>query len=428
VRGTWLAAALLALTTGCIGTAPGSNAGAGGGVASGGGTAGGGTGGGGTGGGGAGGSGATGGGAGGGAGGAGGGGAASGGGSGGPLDAGYLADPIVTGHVLQVCPAGCPYALPSGALAAAVSGDTIEIASARYTDCGVVSVDNLVLRGRSSDGGTPPRIGGKVCLGKGIFVVESAHVLFENLELADAVDPGTDLNWAGIRLDSTATAGDLKVRHCFIHDADNGILGNDLALSPNTVVVEDSTFENLGRAGYAHGMYLGTAVDLFVLRNSVVHHNHDDGHLVKSRARRSVIECNTIAALDGPSSYAVDLPQGGDATVRDNVIEQGPAISNGGDFMIDFAEENGNNAPHSLVVQRNQFIDDYPGRAQINIARTPAATDGWAQNVYVGPGGSLKLTNYAGPDSFTNHADRASAGLPPYDGGLGSLPVAPRCP
>ena len=97
------------------------------------------------------------------------------------------------------------------------------------------------------------------------------------------------------------------------------------------------------RAGFAHGMYLGTSVDLFVIRNSIVRSNHDDGHLVKSRAKQNIIECNTIAGLNGLNSFAIDLPQGGDATVRNNVIEQGPMINNSSNFMINFAEENTSN-------------------------------------------------------------------------------------
>jgi hypothetical protein len=214
--------------------------------------------------------------------------------------------------VLQVCPTGCTYALPSAAFAAAVDGDTIEIQYGDYVDCGYLTHDNLIVRGISNASGDRPKVHSKVCGRKGIFVVESGSVLIENLELYDAVDPTTnDKNWACVRLDSVATARNLKLRHCWLHDADDGVLGNNTSTAPNVVVFEDSLFEQLGRDGYAHGMYLGTAVDLFVLRNSVVRSNHSDGHLVKSRALKNIIECNTIAGLEGVNSYGVDLPQGG---------------------------------------------------------------------------------------------------------------------
>jgi hypothetical protein len=340
----------------------------------------------------------------------------------------YLADPTVTGHVLQVCPTGCTYTLPSQALAAAVDGDTIEVQAGSYVDCAYVTRNNLIVRGVLGAGGVRPRIHSKVCGRKGIFVVQSTSVLLENLELDDAVDPTTqDLNWACIRFDSMAAARDLKVRNCWLHNADNGLLGNNTSTAPNRLVVEDSLFEQLGRGGYAHGLYVGTAVDLFVLRNSVVRSNHDDGHLVKSRAKRNVLECNSIASLEGLNSYGVDLPQGGDAVLRSNVLEAGPRISNSGNFLVNFAEENGNNAPHKLVLVNNALINDYSAQARVNLALT-ADTSGWSGNTYVGPGGAPNLVNYTGPVAFVSQPTRAAAGLPPYDMTPASLPAAPRCP
>ena len=345
------------------------------------------------------------------------------------MDAGYLPDPTVTGNILHVCPTGCTYALPSGALAAAVDGDTIEIAFANYVDCSTVTKDNVIIRGVLDGSGARPKVGGKVCGRKGIFVVQSSNVLIENLELADAVDPTTnDQNWACIRYDSLATARNLKIRNVYFHDADNGLLGNGNATAPNVLLIEDSLFERLGRAGYAHGMYVGTSVTQFVLRNSIVRSNHDDGHLVKSRALQNIIECNTISGLNGRNSYAVDLPQGGDAIVRKNVIQQGPMIGNSGNFMINFAEENGDNAPHSLVVQNTYFVNDFTNQGRINVAIAGTATPGWAQNTYVGAGGSMTLVNSTGAPSFTNFANRAAASLPAYDGTVASLPPTPRCP
>ena len=97
---------------------------------------------------------------------AGGGGGSVGGGSGGGSvgggsgDAGtptiYLADPTVTGHVLQVCPSGCAYTLPSLALAAAIPGDTIEIQYGDYVDCAYVTQDNLIIRVKMDSHGHPP--------------------------------------------------------------------------------------------------------------------------------------------------------------------------------------------------------------------------------------------------------------------------------
>jgi hypothetical protein len=356
-----------------------------------------------------------------------GGGSAMGGGS--SSDGGYLPDPVVTGHVLEVCPTGCTYSKPSDAFNAAINGDTIQIDTGDYVDCGTITKDNIIIRGVLDNMGNRPRMGGMTCGRKGIIIVQGGNTLIENLELHDAVDPTTqDMNWACVRFDSVASARNLKLRNCWLHDADDGLLGNNISTAPNVVVIENSLFEKLGRAGYAHGMYLGTAVDLFVFRNSIVRNNHDDGHLMKSRALQNIVECSTVASLDGLNSYAIDFPQGGNATLRNVVVEQGPNINNGGNFFVNFGEENGNNAPHALTVTDTKFINDYTAQGQINLAVTPVTTNGWATNEYAGAGGSLMVTGGAGSSSFTNFPSRAAAGLGPYDGGLGSLPSPPVCP
>lgn len=109
------------------------------------------------------------------------------------------------------------------------------------------------------------------------------------------------------------------------------------------------------------------------------------------------------------------------------MLEAGPHPSNSGNFMVNFAEENGNNAPHKLVLINNTLVDDYTAPGKVNVAVT-ADTSGWSGNVYAGPGGAPTLVNASGAASFTNYATRASAGLPAYDMTTASLPTPPRCP
>lgn len=125
----------------------------------------------------------------------------------------YLADPTISGHVLDVCAANCSFALPSLAIAAAVDGDTIVIQPGDYVDCAFLNKNNIILRGVLAGNGNRPKIHSKTCGRKGIFVISGANTLIENLELygAQYTDYG-DNNWAGIRLDSNATAKNLIVR------------------------------------------------------------------------------------------------------------------------------------------------------------------------------------------------------------------------
>ena len=313
-------------------------------------------------------------------------------------------------------------------MAASVDGDTIEIQYGDYVDCAFINKNNISIRGILSPGGARPRLHDKVCGRKGILVVQGTNTLVENLELSNAQDTGFgDYNWAGIRFDTLDSARNLKVRNVYFHHDDNGILGNNINPTSNIVEIENSIFEQCGRGGYAHGMYIGTGVTTFNLRNSIVRNNIEDGHLVKTRAINGTIECNVIAALNGASSYAIDIPEGGTYLVRNNVVENGPHINNGGNFLIQFGEEDPNNTPHRLQLNSNYFVNDFGAQGQIAI-HPPTDTTGWSTNIFAGNGGSMKLTGYLGIDSFTNFASRAAASLPGFDGTTASLPSAPVCP
>ncbi len=345
-----------------------------------------------------------------------------------PQNSNYLADPVVTGHTLDVCASGCAYALPSQAIAAAIDGDTLLIQPGDYVDCAFLGKNNIILRGVLTANGDRPKIHSKTCGRKGIFVISGANTLLENLELYGAQDTGFgDNNWAGVRFESVVSARNLIIRNCYIHHNDDGLLGNNTSSGSNVVLIESSIFQNNGRAGYAHGMYLGTAVTLFVLRNSKVFSNIDDSLLVKSRAQSSIVECSTVAALNGLSSWALDFPQGGQVTVRHNVIEQGPNTANGNNYFLRFAEENTNNAPHKISLSNNYFVNDFSARGQINLS-VAADTSGWLQNTFAGNGGSLATPGYTGVDSFTNFNSRAAAGLTNYTGSLMDLPAQEHCP
>ena len=243
--------------------------------------------------------------------------------------------------------------------------------------------------------------------------------LVDNIELSGAIDNiSGDHNWAGIRFDGGAT-GNHIVRNSFFHDNDNGFLGG---AATDAVLVEGSKFEHLGRDGFAHGMYMGVG-QKFILRNSVVTSNKNDGHLVKTRALANTIECNMIAGLNGQNSYAVDVPQGGDTVIRNNVIQNGPNANNRNAF-VDYQEEGAVNPISNLSVHDNTLINDTPMAYFFWLPRSPNLV-GWANNLLVG--GGTPFNPGGSSTTGVTQKTRADAGLPPYDGTLASLPAAPFC-
>ena len=64
--------------------------------------------------------------------------------------------------------------------------------------------------------------------------------------------------------------------------------------------------------------------DHLIVRRSQILSSKDEGHEIKSRARTTTIEDNEIGSLLGRDSRAIDLPNGGNITIRNNIIQKGP--------------------------------------------------------------------------------------------------------
>ena len=253
-----------------------------------------------------------------------------------------------TAATLTVGP-GKTYQTVKAAVAAAQAGDTIEVDAGDYVDdISSIKVNDLTIRG----------VGGRPHLKatvpppnkKGIFVVEqgAGPVTVENLEFSGSKISANDgNNGAGIRAQGT----DLRVKNCYIHDNQNGILASD-----GLMTVEGSEFAYNGEGGYEHNIYVGTATK-FVFRGNYTHHAKS-GHAIKSRALENYIEYNRIMEeADGNGSALIDLPQGGLTYIIGNLIHKGPAAEN--KYRVVFYKgEGGTNPDLRLYVSHNTFVND----------------------------------------------------------------------
>ncbi|MBA3550465.1 MAG: right-handed parallel beta-helix repeat-containing protein [Nannocystis sp.] len=244
---------------------------------------------------------------------------------------------------------GKTYQTVKAAVAAAKAGDTIEVDAGEYVDdISSIKVNDLTIRG----------VGGRPHLKatvpppnkKGIFVVEQGvgPVTVENLEFSGSrISANDGNNGAGIRAQGT----DLRVKNCYIHDNQNGILAGD-----GLMTIEGSEFAYNGEAGYEHNVYIGTAPK-FVFRGNYTHHAKS-GHAVKSRALENYIEYNRIMEeADGNGSALIDLPQGGLTYIVGNLIHKGPKAEN--KYRVVFYKgEGGTNPDLRLHVSHNTFVND----------------------------------------------------------------------
>jgi Right handed beta helix region len=255
--------------------------------------------------------------------------------------------PRSSGRVLRVAP-GQPLLSLAATARAARDGDTIEVEGGSYRgDVSVWPQSDLTIRGV----GERPQLlaDGKDAEGKGIMVLRGKRVRIENLEFRGA--RVRDRNGAGIRVED----GPLTVSNCTFHDNENGILAGNVKTMD--IVIEHSVFEGNGHTdGSAHNLYVGTIASLHVsgclLSRSRV------GHLLKSRAERNSVRYCRLTCEDGTSSYELEFPNGGEAIVIGNLIQQGPASENS--TIVSYGAEGYRWAENALYMAFNTLVNDRP--------------------------------------------------------------------
>lgn len=304
------------------------------------------------------------------------------------------------------------YKRPSQVAQIARDGDIVEIAAGTYQgDVAVWQQNNLVLRGMG--GYAHLQAAGKAAQGKAIWVIRGDNATVENIEFSGA--KVSDKNGAGIRAEGKG----LKVKHCFFHDNENGILGGK-----GDIVVERSEFKSNGYGdGYSHNIYISRRTKSFTLKYSYMHHAKV-GHNVKSRARENRILYNRIMDEEtGTSSYLLDIPNGGLSYVIGNLFHQGQSSSN--HTLLSYGAAKNRHKKTGLYIVNNTFVNDYAGGNFVK-ARLGKETAIILNNIFVGSGkiiaGSPKLlsnlwTNSPGVIDRGKYDYRISSNSPARDAG-----------
>lgn len=242
------------------------------------------------------------------------------------------------------------FKLPSAAIAAAKSGDTVSIQPGEYFDCALVHTPNLIIQGV----GDPAKVlmTDKACAGKGILVIDGDHDTIRNMTVTRARVP--DGNGAGIRNE----APNLTIDRVLFVNNQNGILSTPP--TPGVLSITGSTFDRNGycgnSGGCAHGLYVDRA-SLVHIENSTFT-GTKQGHHIKSRgARLEVVGCTIQDGPEGTASYEIELPNGGALVARNNTFEKGPQAENHGSVIVLGAE--GVTQPTSeITVEHNTLRND----------------------------------------------------------------------
>jgi hypothetical protein len=290
-----------------------------------------------------------------------------------PEGADSLLRPQSSGRVLRVSSVAPLESLAATARAAR-DGDTIEVEPGDYLgDVSVWPQQDLTIRGV----GARPRLiaDGKDAEGKGIMVLKGKRVRIENIEFRGA--RVRDRNGAGIRVEN----GPLSISDCMFVDNENGILaGNDKSIE---IAIENSTFDGNGHPdGSAHNLYVGTIARLAV--TGCLFARSRIGHLLKSRAEVNMVRYCRLSGEDGTSSYELEFPNGGRATVLGNLIQQGPASENSS--IVSYGAEGYRWPDNTLLMAYNTIVNDRPAGG--TFVRVAKGAQGVAllNNIFVGTG------------------------------------------
>jgi hypothetical protein len=196
---------------------------------------------------------------------------------------------------------------------------------------------------------------------KGIILTE-ASLTVNGLTFTGAqIDNSLGGNGAGIRDGNTAAGASLTVLNStFIGNQEGILTGDDTG---ETITVMNSQFINNGNPDsnfFQHGLYVNNGGSLTVSNSLFC--GQLIGHDVKSRAAVTIVSGNQLydgaanpaaGCRQGSSSLAVDVANGGAASITGNQIVQGPGSPN---FkMVDYGEEGLIYTNNSLVVSGNSF-------------------------------------------------------------------------
>jgi hypothetical protein len=167
-------------------------------------------------------------------------------------------------------------------------------------------------------------------------------------------------NGAGIRDQNTGPGAKLIILNSTFTNNQEGVLQGD---DPDEVImVSNSNFINNGNPNisyFQHGIYVNSGAS-FTVSNSLFC-GQLIGHSIKSRAQVTVVDGSQIydgsqgpiPCEPGSSSFAIDVPNGGAATISGNQLIQGAASPNL--KIVDYSEEGLTYSSNSLVVSDNDF-------------------------------------------------------------------------
>ena len=186
-----------------------------------------------------------------------------------------------------------------------------------------------------------------VCGSKAALIAKDGAEI-RNVEISDI---SIGVNAACIRW----AAGSLTLHNVQCRNADMGLLGKGTRLE-----MSDSDFGETLDAGTNHGhvLYLVSAEEVHI-RNSRIHDPGSEGHVLKSGAKRLVVEDTILAAGDRPYSRIIDAFNGGRLELRNVELVAGSTGGNGD--VIGFGAEMRQKFQDNEIIMDGGRVDCHAG-------------------------------------------------------------------
>jgi hypothetical protein len=291
--------------------------------------------------------------------------------------------------------AGKRYTTLSSAAAAANSYDTIVVYPGTYAGA-TWSDSNLTIKRAAGTAAGSVVIKGRTQGDKGLFLIRGANITVDGLRFVGA--RSTSGNGAGIRQEGL----NLTVRNSSFYDNEMAILATPYPTKGGSLTVTASTFDYnksyvSGRLG--HSIY-GNSLDKLTVTNSKFTRNFG-GHYIKSRALATVVTGNNIDDTDGGAAYLIDLPEGGAATIANNILVKGANPSNcctAIAYGFEMAQGTGyQNVPGTVSIKDNKFTNKRASSvAFVGNKSTPSNPVYLWNNTLTAVSGSVKPLSGAG--------------------------------